>query len=598
MAERTKIDRKVDQRDVHRYTPRMSVVARPVDTFDRAAGLSNDAQRLSQALGGVVQASAGIGSAIQAQNRRAAQEGVRMAEQGEDAPEATDSVFSTANIARKAFMETRADRKAAEMVPLIAQASIEAENEGDFVQRVTDLAQNTVDDFNGDLDFFDRFQPQMDDMVGRAFAQNLPKWNAKRQAVELRNQAGAVQSQIRSTFEQHFSGGKTLEELKRSPAEYARFKAELAKGSLDLGQMIRGRLTELQKRNEIIGLDKDQMSQWMIKQLTTIAVDYGVPEVFEFANIEDSGVSLADRYSAEIGAAKRQAVLAEKAIEREAVVKRDERRDTLRFALHDQLYQFYADLREADSDSEKVAISERIQETLNSDDARELFMLDPASVTPVMKLYGALSEARSTPDGKVWLQSLQDVYNGSRSWEDVLFDSTTMMKLTPSQQASVRAHAQSDREDGAAAARVEATERRKAFLRNLQDPDLMQSALTLQGLPQVKYRLLQIDKEIKVNYDKQVGYLTSQWMADPKNKGRVMPQSVLEEIHTKAYGESSKAIEGHLEALREVVSKDNGEEEDEGADFPKWVADTLFFWRDDEDTDEPDEFDDELEELE
>ena len=306
MAERTRVTREVSQRDTHRFAPRLNIVARPVDTFDRSAGLSNDASRISEALGGIANLARTSGQVFELQNLEAAREGKRIAEEGEAAPEGTESIFRTGNIARKAFMESKAERELVDMLPEVSRIATEAENEEDFLARTQALGQASVDAFDGDEDFHRKFVPDFEEIVGRTQARLMSQWKAQIDADNLQDAGAVLQSRMKERLS-GIAGGLTPQQLKANPEAYDQFQAQLLKDGPEVQQMLRGFLSTTQERLGHINIPKDQVSKWMLNQVRSLAIDYGAPELFDFTEIPDSGQKLSDLYPDAVRVAKASA---------------------------------------------------------------------------------------------------------------------------------------------------------------------------------------------------------------------------------------------------------------------------------------------------
>lgn len=262
-------------------TPDIDAIARPVDAIERK-DVSSKASSLAQALGLFGDSLNNIGQMQQQIMAHDNKEGEFMALKGEDKPTKGQALIQGYE---KAQGRLAASKYQQEMNEFFLN-NHEALSPEEFQEGLTAISNKYLEASPSD-DYLKGFLPQaqsIEDKTTLAYqevvAENLRKENIETISQTMNNEVMAYLGETLG-----IDSIETLEEIKKEPEEYQRLIGKTEVDSVSEG--VRNQLTDFQEIAKGMNIDRTTTSTLLVHQLGNLAVEYGLPNLLDFANIPD-----------------------------------------------------------------------------------------------------------------------------------------------------------------------------------------------------------------------------------------------------------------------------------------------------------------------
>lgn len=259
-------------------TPDLDVVARPINSAPNQ-DVSSKAQQLAQALGVFGEGLEGTAQGFQNRFNAEQEEGMFLAQKGEDKP--TEGQYLI-----KGYETMEGELHARKFAREAEQYYHENYNKLDpeeFNEGLKALSQQYMEQAPSD-NYLKSFIPtatQAEDQLLGRYNQDMAE-EFQRQSLNMTSEliADELDKKVQNTL------GTSLEGIIERPQDYLRTAIDI--GESGIGETLRTTLTQMQQRGEALNLDKQTVSNLFVQQVGQVAIDTGMPELLDFASIEDS----------------------------------------------------------------------------------------------------------------------------------------------------------------------------------------------------------------------------------------------------------------------------------------------------------------------
>lgn len=259
-------------------TPDLDVVARPINSAPNQ-DVSSKAQQLAQALGVFGEGLEGTAQGFQNRFNAEQEEGMFLAQKGEDKP--TEGQYLI-----KGYETMEGELHARKFAREAEQYYHENYNKLDpeeFNEGLKALSQQYMEQAPSD-NYLKSFIPtatQAEDQLLGRYNQDMAE-EFQRQSLNMTSEliADELDKKVQNTL------GTSLEGIIERPEDYLRTAIDI--GESGIGETLRTTLTQMQQRGEALNLDKQTVSNLFVQQVGQVAIDTGMPELLDFASIEDS----------------------------------------------------------------------------------------------------------------------------------------------------------------------------------------------------------------------------------------------------------------------------------------------------------------------
>ena len=273
-------------------TPALDVFARTTDPMVFDGNARGRAQRLAEALGVVNASLPLVGQALEAGYKREYSEGTLSALKGEERP--------SEGLARIIGYETlkgefTAQKEYKAEVLQFYNDNHQVLSPEEFEQGLVEISKKYIE--GASKHFLEGFLPVAVDIEQKVF-ENYTKY----QQESVYNDTISFISQkayddtvdIVNTFLEQYFEGVNLDNLRERLDVY--YMLENGDYGQVIAPLIRQSLTDAQNKAELMGLSKKEVSRIYLENIGRMAVEYGLPELLEFAYVKDeSGISIARR---------------------------------------------------------------------------------------------------------------------------------------------------------------------------------------------------------------------------------------------------------------------------------------------------------------
>jgi len=430
MARTSNVTRDISQREVHEFHPKLQVSARPVDTYVRPS-MSNSATRLAKSLGMAVDTAGALGQIAGVQNQQAQREGHEAFLRGDETPEQVEGVkkwFTAQNVKRESFMALKGQADVVKLVPQLEEIASTSSTSQEAAARLAKLRKDMTDGAGGSTGYLQYFGPDFDAKSSRVLSQVGDR--ERKEAVKLLwdKQTTLTEDTLDGLVDSQLplkpnGSSMTTQELLRDPEAYAEFTANF--NSVDAAKALRGILSEVQANFKQTGLtNNSDVSKEFLKIVSRRAQQLGLPELLEFADIEDSGVKLSQVMREDIDAARNAAQVQQDRLETLTQAAQVRHRIELKETVNRDMLNAQWELQQAlqmPNSSERVAAMDeaqgKIEALIESEGFQEMATFDRAGSDRLLKMQALSTSPRQAPSPALISEGLALHANGQLSAE-------------------------------------------------------------------------------------------------------------------------------------------------------------------------------------
>lgn len=259
-------------------TPNLDVVARPINA-PLKQDVSSKANQLAQALGIFGEGVQGTVKGFQDRFNHEMEEGMFLAQKGDEKPSQGEYLI-------KGYETMEGELHARKFAREAKQYYFENYNKLDpeeFNEGLKSLSEQYLEQAPSD-NYLKSFIPVATQAEGELISRYNSDMAKEFQLQSLNMTSELIADELDLTVQNTL--GTSLEGILDRPEDYLR--TAIGIGESEIGQTLRQTLTEMQVRGEALNLDKQTVSNLFVKQVGQLAVDTGMPELLDFASIEDS----------------------------------------------------------------------------------------------------------------------------------------------------------------------------------------------------------------------------------------------------------------------------------------------------------------------